>query len=87
MGCCKKKPLKVRTEVPFPRDTATCQTPVCAVLFMICLLFMVVIGLWGWSENATVIRLSLFHPMPSNAPTTSLTSPFALCRNMGQGTA
>lgn len=64
MGCCKKKPLKVRTEVPFPRDTVTCQTPVCAVLFMICLLFMVVIGLWGWSENATVIRLSLF-PTPS----------------------
>lgn len=60
MGCCKKKPLKIRTDVPFPRDTNTCQTPVCAVLFMICLLFMVVIGLWGWSENASVISLLLF---------------------------
>lgn len=59
MGCCKKKPLKIRTDVPFPRDTNTCQTPVCAVLFMICLLFMVVIGLWGWSENASVISLLL----------------------------
>lgn len=75
MGCCKKKPLKVRTEVPFPRNTNTCQTPVCAVLFMICLVFMVVIGLWGWSENATVIRLCFFFPsFPSSASSFSTCS-------------
>lgn len=72
MGCCKKKPLKVRTEVPFPRNTNTCQTPVCAVLFMICLVFMVVIGLWGWSENATVIRLCFLSFLSPDPISTSL---------------